>query len=190
MMKEYWIANDTVLGSNVSIYPYAVLGRKPQRVGKMYRAVELPLPCLLLGNNCVIGSHAVLYRGASLGDNVFVGDHAWIREWVEIGDTSVVGQGVRINYNAKIGRGVRMMNGANIAGNSVIGDDCWIGMNVCMMNDRKFSLDDPHIGPRIGKNVKIGTGAILFAGITIGDNAKVRAGSIVRGDIAEGVTYG
>jgi len=178
-----FIDSDVKIGENVDIFPFAVLGRIPKRVGKMYRAVEEELFPLEIGDNCIIGSCAVIYRGAKLGRNVFVGDHAWIREKVEIGDESVIGQGVSVNYNTKIGRGTRIMGHTDITGNCIIGDDCWIGLHVITMNDKSFSVDDPHIGPRIGNNVLIGSGSIIFPNVNIGDGAKIGAGAIIKRDI-------
>jgi len=178
-----FIDSDVKIGTNVDIFPFAVLGRIPKRVGKMYRAVEEELFPLEIGDNCIIGSCAVIYRGAKLRRNVFVGDHAWIREKVEIGDESVIGQGVSINYNTTIGCGTRIMNATHITGNCIIGDNCWIGMHVITMNDKTFSVDDPHIGPCIGNNALIGSGAIIFPNVKIGDNAKISAGAIVKRDV-------
>lgn len=185
MHESVVLADGTQLGENVTIYPFTVIGRKPKRVGKMYRALDEDLHPAVIGNNCVIGCFTVIYKGATIGNNVFIGDHVWIREKVEIGDESVIGQGVNINYNSKIGKGVRIMNGTHITGNCSIGNDCWIGTHVVTMNDRSFSVDDPHIGPAIGNNVLIGSGAIIFPGVTIGTGAQIGAGTIVREDVQD-----
>ena len=42
--------------------------------------------------------------------------------------------------------------------------------------------------PTIGNNVRIYTGAIVFGGITIGDNAVIGAGAVVRHDVPPGCT--
>lgn len=42
--------------------------------------------------------------------------------------------------------------------------------------------------PTIGNNVRIYTGAIVFGGITIGDNAVIAAGSVVREDVPPNTT--
>ena len=41
----------------------------------------------------------------------------------------------------------------------------------------------------IGDNVWIGTGCIILPGTTIGNNSVISAGSVVRGNVPEGVVY-
>ena len=66
-----------------------------------------------------------------------------------------------------------------------IGNDCEINMNCTFLDCNKITIGD-HTG--IGPNVQIfavwiGGGAIIFAGVTIGDNTTIGAGSVVTRDI-------
>ena len=76
-----------------------------------------------------------------------------------------------------------MINGTHITGNCYIGNHVWFGMNVSMMNDRRFDINDPNKGPIIGDYVKIGGGACLLPEITIGEYATVAAGAVVTKDV-------
>lgn len=72
-----------------------------------------------------------------------------------------------------------------------IGDDCLIGhqaviatINHGMAPEDRFSN---HVAPvRLGKNVWVGSGAIILPGVNIGDNAIIAAGAVVTRDVAEG----
>ncbi len=73
-----------------------------------------------------------------------------------------------------------------------IGDDCLIGGNVLITDSDWHPVDPaarlrdekPHTAPvRIGRNVFIGTRAVILKGTTIGDGAVIGAGSVVSGTI-------
>ncbi len=73
-----------------------------------------------------------------------------------------------------------------------IGDGTTIGPNVCIYDhDHEFSLrrktgnifNTSDI--KIGKNVWVGSGAIILKGVTIGDNAVIGAGSVITKDVPE-----
>ena len=42
--------------------------------------------------------------------------------------------------------------------------------------------------PTLGKNVMVGTGAVIIGGVTLGDNSKVGANAVVTSDVPEGKT--
>jgi len=60
-----------------------------------------------------------------------------------------------------------------------VGDRCWIHQNVTL--GRKHGK---HGVPVLGKNVMIGTGAIVLGDIQLGDNCVVGANSVVLHDVA------
>ena len=69
-----------------------------------------------------------------------------------------------------------------------IGDGCQIGHNVVFATlnhflepeKRKMTYSAPIV---LGKNVWVGSNAIILQGVTIGDNAVIGAGAVVTGDI-------
>lgn len=79
-----------------------------------------------------------------------------------------------------------------------IGDDTMIGPNVTLATaNHPLNPDIRKTGVqynrpiKIGKNVWIGAGVIVFPGVTIGDNSVIGAGSLVTKDIPAGVlAYG
>ena len=84
----------------------------------------------------------------------------------------------KIPYQAKIGKGTKFGYGGMgvvVHTKAVIGDNCSIGQQVTIGggNNRYPGL------PIIGSNVRISKGAIVFGGITIGNNVTVGANAVV-----------
>ena len=84
----------------------------------------------------------------------------------------------KIPYQAKIGKGTKFGYGGIgvvVHSKAVIGDNCSIGQQVTIGggNNRYPGL------PIIGNNVRISKGAIVFGGITIGNNVTVGANAVV-----------
>ena len=84
----------------------------------------------------------------------------------------------KVPYQAKIGKGTKLGYGGIgvvIHKDSVIGNNCMIAQHVTIGggNSRYPGL------PVIGDNVHISHGAIVFGGISIGDNVEVGANAVV-----------
>lgn len=76
-----------------------------------------------------------------------------------------------------------------------IGDGTFIGHRVVLATlDHGFLPEDRgsnYPAPiRIGRNVWIGSGAVVLRGVTIGDNAVIAAGAVVTRDVEPGVIVG
>lgn len=86
--------------------------------------------------------------------------------------------GIEIHPGATIGKGFFIDHGMGV----VIGETSQIGNNVVLYQGVTLggtSLQKKKRHPTLGNNVVIGTGAKLIGAITIGDNTKVGAGSVV-----------
>lgn len=78
---------------------------------------------------------------------------------------------------------IRFGNNVRMARCSIVGHDGSVNMINCA-----FGLKLDAVGKvDIRDNVFIGTGAIILSGVTIGPNAVVAAGSVVRSDVPEGM---
>ena len=71
--------------------------------------------------------------------------------------------------------------GTIINGETVIGDNCWIGPNVLMIARGDHT-------PIIEDDCLIGAGAIIAGGLVIGKNSKIGAGALVIDSIPTGST--
>jgi len=109
-------------------------------------------------------------------------------EWAEMlkrrGDFYAMGEHCSIDPHALIcdRHAIRFGNNVRLATCALLGHDG----SVNMIN-RAFGLRLDNVGKiDIRDNVFIGYGAIILPGVTIGPNAIVSAGSVVRSDVAEG----
>ncbi|MFH1884625.1 MAG: acyltransferase [Planctomycetota bacterium] len=192
-----WIAEDTIIGTNVTIFPGAVLGRPAISTKAQVRQTnDESLPPLIIGDNCVIGANVVLYRGTSIGNNCLLGDTACIREKVTIGDSSIIAMGVTINYDTSIGSRVKIMDNSHITGNMIVEDDVFISDLVASANDNSMGREVAHNvpielrkrgGPIIRRHATIGQGACILPGIEIGENSIIGANAVVTKSIPKHV---
>ncbi len=148
---------------------------------------EKKLPDTVLGEKCIICAQAVVYAGTVLGDRVFVADGANIREGCEIGDDTIIGRNVTVECNTKIGKKCKIQTAAHITGDVIIEDNVFVGPECTTMNDKFMRTSDIEMrGPTFKKNSRIGANATVLAGLTIGENSVVGAGSVVTKDVPDG----
>ena len=95
--------------------------------------------------------------------------------------------GIEIHPGAKFGKGVFIDHGMGvvIGETAVVGDGSLIYAGVVLGGT---SLDKGKRHPTIGRNVVIGSGAIVLGNITIGDNARIGGGSVVLKSVPAGST--
>jgi UDP-3-O-[3-hydroxymyristoyl] glucosamine N-acyltransferase len=197
------IGAGSVLGPDVSIGPFVVLGRNV-RVGARSRLsphVSLG-DGVVVGEDSIIGSGAVCYSGSRIGSRVVLKAGA------------VIG-GEGFGY-LRDGKGhTRIPH----VGGCILEDEVEVGSNTCI--DRG-SIDDTMVGRgskldnlvQVGHNVQIGERCLIMAGVgiagstrigndvilaghvgvadhlVIGDQARVAAKSAVFGDIPAGASMG
>jgi serine O-acetyltransferase len=101
----------------------------------------------------------------------------WVRFWT----------GVEIHPGAVIGRRLFIDHGMGvvIGETSIVGDDCTIYQG-CTLGGTGKEKGKRH--PTILNNVTIGAGARILGNITIGENCRVGAGSVVLRDIPDNST--
>lgn len=95
--------------------------------------------------------------------------------------------GIEIHPGAKIGKGLFIDHGMGV----VIGETAEVGDNVTIYHGVTLGGTGKHTGkrhPTIGDNVLIGTGAKVLGPITVGNDAKIGANSVVLHNVPEGAT--
>jgi acetyltransferase-like isoleucine patch superfamily enzyme len=108
----------------------------------------------------------------------------WAEMLRERGDFYAMGEYCSIDAHARIldREYIRLGNNVRLSHCSVFGHDGAVNMI-----NRAFGLRLDSVGKvDIRDNVYIGYGVIILPGVTIGPNAIVSAGSVVRSDVAEG----
>lgn len=132
-----------------------------------------------LGAGVKVHAFANLY-GCSLGDETSVG------AFVEIQNDVTVGQRCKISSHSFICEGV------------TIEDEVFIGHHVCFTNDlypRSTTVegslqragDWEVVETVVKRRAAIGSGAVILAGVTIGEEALVGAGAVVTKSVPAGV---
>ena len=112
----------------------------------------------------------------------------------EIGDETTIGTFVEIQKNVKVGRRCKVSSHTFICEGVIIEDECFIGHHVVFINDRfpaavtasgalKTAADWTVVPTRVCTRASIGSGAVLMAGLTVGEGALVGAGSVVTADV-------
>ena len=128
-------------------------------------------PDVKLGKNVKLAKFTNLY-GCQIGDNTKVG------AFVEVQKNAIIGCNCKISSHTFVCEGV------------TIEDDVFIGHGVTFINDiyphataRGGGLqteEDWKVEPTlIKRGASIGSGATILAGVTVGDNSMVGAGSVV-----------
>jgi acetyltransferase-like isoleucine patch superfamily enzyme len=142
-----------------------------------------------LGNNVKLSALGSI--GFYIGNNFSIKDYSIIDSFGSIkkeSGTLRIGNNVGISENAYFG----------IRGNLTIGNDVIFGPGVkiftenhsMMLNGEAFRLQNEiRKDVTIGNNIWIGAGVIILAGVNIGDNSVIAAGSVVTSSIEAGSIY-
>ena len=166
------IADDAVLGDNVTIYPGSFIGKK-SNIGDG----TLIYPNVSIREQIIIGRRVIIHSGTVIGSDGFGfvavdGIQHKIPQVgiVEIGDDVEIGANVTIDRarfgKTIIGAGTKIDNLVQIAHNVTIGKNCLIVAQVGISGSTTC-----------GDNVVIAGQAGLSGHLTIGDGAIIAAGS-------------
>lgn len=112
----------------------------------------------------------------------------------EIGDGSKIGTFVEIQKNSTIGKNCKISSHSFICEGVTLEDNVFIGHGVMFTNDKfpraantdgslQTEADWQVVPTLVKKGASIGSGAVIIAGITIGENALVGAGAVVTRDV-------
>jgi UDP-2-acetamido-3-amino-2,3-dideoxy-glucuronate N-acetyltransferase len=180
------IHDDTVIGDDVRIDDGAVVGKLPMKAANSAVTKEGELPPCRIGRGSIIGANVVIYRGAELGEEVLVADLASVRENVTVGKRTIVGRGVTIENFCKIGRFVKLETNAYITAYSELEDRVFIAPCVATSNDNYVGRTQERFkvfkGVTVRKGGRIGVGAVVLPGKTIGEDSLVAAAALVTSD--------
>ena len=174
---------DTKVGDACVIDDHAVVGKAPLRSRSMAVEPEENLPPLLLANRVVLGTAAILFRGASVGEDSLIADFASVREKTTIGEKSIVGRGVAVENEVTIGDRCKIEAGAFICAFSRIANDCFIAPEVTLTNDNFLGRTEErkkhYAGTTLRDGGRIGANATILPSVTIDTEGVVGAGSVV-----------
>ena len=167
------IAPDVKLGRNASIGPYVVVEERVE-----------------LGDDCVLKSFAMIYRGARIGHRFFAHSHAVVRENVRIGDDVTLQNGAVIGSD---GFGfARQADGSYYkivqTGTVVIEDGVEVQAHACIdraavgeTRVRRGAKIDNLV--QVGHGCEIGENTLLCAQVGLAGTSKIGRNVILTGQV-------
>jgi acetyltransferase-like isoleucine patch superfamily enzyme len=178
---------DTVIGDGVRVDDHATLGKLPMRAANSATTKEQELPPLTVGDQCIVGTGVVLYRGAAIEARVLMADLSTVRENVTIGRGTIVGRGVTIENFCTIGRYCKLESECYLTAYSTLEDRVFVAPGVVTSNDNFVGRTAERFkhfkGVTVKKGGRIGAGSVILPGIVIGEDGLVAAGSVVTRDV-------
>lgn len=181
----------TSIGDDVRLDDGCVLGKLPMCSAASATTRHETLLPTIIGHGCLIGTHAVVYRGASIADGVLLADFATVREHTRIGTLSIIGRGVAVENHVQIGSRCKIETGAYITAMSIIGDLCFVAPEVTFTNDNYLGRTEERFkhfrGVTMERGARIGANATVLPGLSIGAEAVVAAGAVVTKNVAPGM---
>lgn len=141
-----------------------------------------------------IDSRALVSDDASIGRDVCVWAFTQVREGATVGDRTSIGSHTYIDADVVIGSDCKIQSGCLIFKGTTIEEGVFVGPGVVVTNDpypsavnpdsSKKSNDDWTVVPTVlRRGSSIGAGAVLVAGVEIGEFAFVAAGAVVTRDV-------
>jgi len=164
------VADDAILGENVSVQPYAVIE-----------------PGVTIGSDCVIGAHSYIGHYTTLGNNVTFYPSVIVRERITIGNNVIIHPGVVIGGD---GFGYDKVDGKYVKipqiGGVIIEDDVEIGANSIVdrarfdntIIRRGTKMDDLTM---VAHNVDVGEDSILCGQSGIAGSSKIGKRCVLAG---------
>jgi UDP-2-acetamido-3-amino-2,3-dideoxy-glucuronate N-acetyltransferase len=139
-----------------------------------------------------------LLDGVEFGDDVIVGPFTNLYG-CSIGDGTRVGPFVEIQRGARVGARCKIQSHTFVCDGVEIGEEVFVGHGVIFINDRYPQAttddgtlqtnDDWELVPTyVERRASLGSGAIVLAGVRIGEGAVVGAGAVVTHDVPPGAT--
>lgn len=145
----------------------------------------------VVGDNSTIAAGARVYdfaviRDSRIGENAVIGSYTLIRD-SDMADASMAGAHAEI-VRSRIGTDAGIHNG--YIGDSVVHDGSRLGGGTIVANNRLNERPgtDP-TGAEIGSNVRTGIHCLIMPGVSIGSNATIGPGTIVKDDVPEGSLF-
>lgn len=158
--ETVFLAEDTIIGRDVKLEPYIVIGQG-----------------VSIADGAIIYSYTHL-EGVTIGAGAMIGPFARLRPGVNLGDKVKVGNFVEIK-NSTIAMGAKI-NHLSYVGDTDIGTKANIGAGVITCNYDGFFK----YRTQIGAQAFIGSNSSLVAPVEIGDGAYVGSGSVVTKNVA------
>ena len=144
---------------------------------------------LIIGENSLIRSGAILYSGSNIGSHFQSGHNVTIREKTTIGDHCSIGTLSDIQGDCTIGNYVRLHSNVHISMKSNIKDFVWIYPYVVLLNDPS-PPSEILLGVTIESFAIIAVNCVILPGVHIDSDTLVATGAIVTKDVEKNTIVG
>ncbi|MFX1516159.1 MAG: DapH/DapD/GlmU-related protein [Promethearchaeota archaeon] len=192
--KSSCIFGPSKIGKNAIIDSFVVIGY-PKRVKTKEIIMKNEVSIIensydeisngsIIGKNNHIRPFTIIYEESELESDVETGTNVVIRENCKIGSGSIIGSGTILDSGVSIGREARIQSSNFIPPKITLGNNIFLGPGVRFAND-PYPVSNKLTSTLVEDNVIVGIGAIILAGITIGENAIIAAGSIVTKNVTK-----
>ncbi len=200
------ILGDSIIGQGTLVGWNVIVGH-PAKASLLEHRSFLNSRGARVGERCILRSGTVIYENAVLGNNVQTGHHVIIREDAQIGDDCVFGNNTVIREGAQLARNVRLMEAVTVSEGAAIGNDVFVGPHVTFTAGRFMTgalqasgqlstaqateLEGRYWqGPSVivEDEVRIGSNAVILAGVRLGRGCIVAAGAVVSTNVPPGAT--
>lgn len=134
-------------------------------------------------------------KGVQIGSKVKIWHFVYIGDRTAIGDETTIGSLTHLDRDVRIGRRCMIAGMVYIPPLTEIEDNVFIGPGVILTNDRfpkgGGNVQTRLIGVKVKRDATICAGAMIRAGVTIGENSVVGMGALVTRNVPpDKVVYG
>ena len=131
-----------------------------------------------VGDGSRIWAYVHIMAGVCIGQNCNIGDHCFIESGVSIGDNTTIKNG------NMIWEGVTLKDGVFVGPHVFFTNDLYPrSPRLSQAQNRYCSKRNWLVPTLVKRGASLGAGAVMLAGVTIGEYAMVGAGSVVTKDV-------
>ncbi len=183
--KDVRIGDNTVIYDNTEIYDGAIIANDciiGEPSVDYYFNDKYSNKKTVIGKNCLIRSHAIIYNGNSIGSDVSTGHRIMLRENNRIGNNCKIGNYTELHGNVTLGQYTRLHSSVCIVENSIIGNYVWIAPGTILTNDYTPPSSN-FISPFVDDYTFIAVNCVILPGVKIGKHCLVGASTVVTKNI-------
>jgi acetyltransferase-like isoleucine patch superfamily enzyme len=169
------IYDNVIIMENTTIANDCIIGEPTQEYYHSEKYLNKPT---IIGKNCLIRSHAIIYCGNDIGDGVSTGHRVMLRESNIIGENCRIGNYTEVHGNVKIGKYSNLHSSVCVVENAIIGNFVWISPGTILTNDLTPPSNNKK-SPIIGDYTFIAVNCVVLPGVSIGAHCLIGASSTV-----------
>jgi acetyltransferase-like isoleucine patch superfamily enzyme len=183
------IAPNVIIGKNVYVGPYCILGFpgfQLRTTTELEHLIDGESGQIIIGDNTKIFGHTVICQNTVIGEECRIDYHSFIGEDTQIGNQVVVEYGARIYDSVVIGDKCIVSgfiaNGCHVMCNSIIQGDL-----IHKFKEVNRLMSEP--SPKVESNAFVGRKAVVIGSVIIGEGSYIGAGSIVTRSTRKNMLY-